>query len=164
MKHLYFARVCLIAIYGIGVMSYQAHAEMAANSSDAMDQPSERATVSNNVLDARQNITMTLSISDKETISVKTQDEPGVMTWDAAVGAVRSLGDDWRLPTIAELKTMYDRRTAIGGFEREDYWSSTEQDVNSAWIQGFRMGDQDRYNKQSKLKVRAVRSFRTGSM
>jgi hypothetical protein len=37
--------------------------------------------------------------------------------------------------------------------------SNKEQDVNSAWILGFARGDQDRYNKHSKLKVRAVRVF-----
>ncbi|TSA38123.1 MAG: DUF1566 domain-containing protein, partial [Methylococcaceae bacterium] len=35
----------------------------------------------------------------------------------------------------------------------------TELDSNSAWIQGFFNGDQDRYNKYSKLSVRVVRAF-----
>jgi Protein of unknown function (DUF1566) len=92
-------------------------------------------------------------------LEVKTMDEPDLMTWDAAINAVKKHGSGWRLPTIVELKMIYEQRKSIGGFSGEDYWSSKEQDVNSAWIQGFRLGDQDRYNKQSKLKVRAVRSF-----
>ena len=92
-------------------------------------------------------------------VAVKSEDEPDSMTWDAAVIAVQKYGEGWRLPTIDELRLMYEQRKRIGGFDNEDYWSAKEQDVNSAWIQGFRLGDQDRYNKQSKLKVRAVRSF-----
>lgn len=93
----------------------------------------------------------------KYVLEVKSMDEPDLMTWDAAVNAVKKHGPGWRLPTITELRILYEQREPIGGFSREDYWSSKEQDVNSAWIQGFRMGDQDRYNKQSRVKVRAVR-------
>ncbi len=100
-----------------------------------------------------------LHISGKHGVEVKPQDEPDEMTWDAAVMAVQEHGSGWRLPTIVELRILYEQRKRIGGFSDEDYWSSTERDVNSAWIQGFRLGDQDRYVKQSKLKVRAVRSF-----
>lgn len=89
----------------------------------------------------------------------KTTDEMGAMTWSDAVAVVQAYGSDWRLPTSAELLTLYKHRQLIGGFTNDDYWSATEQDVNSAWIQGFRTGDQDRYNKNSKLEVRAIRSF-----
>lgn len=97
--------------------------------------------------------------SGKHGIEAKTEDNPGSMTWNVAVVVFQENAQDWRLPTIAELRMLYEQRKMIGGFGNEDYWSSTEQDINSAWIQGFRLGDQDRYNKQSKLKVRAVRSF-----
>lgn len=103
--------------------------------------------------------TINLDTSGKHGLELNSADEPDTMTWNAADLAVKKHGPGWRLPTIAELQMMYEQRQLIGGFDEEDYWSSTEQDVNSAWIQGFRLGDQDRYNKQSKLKVRAVRSF-----
>ena len=102
---------------------------------------------------------VSLDSSGQHGLEVKTTDEPDSMTWDAAVIAVQKHGSGWRLPTIAELKVMYEQRKLIGGFSDEDYLSSTERDVNSAWIQGFRVGDQDRYIKHSKLKVRTVRSF-----
>ncbi len=89
----------------------------------------------------------------------KTTDEIGTMIWSEAVAAVEANGSGWRLPTSAELLLLFTNRKLIGGFSNDDYWSATEQDVNSAWIQGFRTGDQDRYNKYSKLKVRAVRAF-----
>ena len=104
-------------------------------------------------------VVVTLDASGKHGLESQTHDEPDSMTWDAAVTAVQKHGPGWRLPTIAELGLMYEHRKLIGGFSAEDYWSSTERDVNSAWIQGFRVGDQDRYVKHSKLKVRAVRSF-----
>lgn len=89
----------------------------------------------------------------------KTTDEIGTMIWSDAVAAAEAVGSGWRLPTSAELLLLYTHRKEIGGFASEDYWSATEQDINSAWIQGFRTGDQDRYNKTSKLRVRAVRAF-----
>jgi Protein of unknown function (DUF1566) len=89
----------------------------------------------------------------------KSTDETATMIWSDAVAAVKANGSDWRLPTSAELLLLYTHRKFIGGFTDDDYWSATEQDVNSAWIQGFRTGDQDRYNKYSKLRVRSVRSF-----
>ena len=92
-------------------------------------------------------------------LEAKTSDEINSMTWIDAVAVVKAYGSGWRLPTSAELLMLYEHRKLIGGFKNDDYWSSIEQDVNSAWIQGFRAGDQDRYNKNSKLKVRAVRSF-----
>jgi hypothetical protein len=89
----------------------------------------------------------------------KASDEVGTMIWSDAVAAAKAAGSGWRLPNSAELLLLYTHRKKVGGFANEDYWSATEQDINSAWIQGFRTGDQDRYNKTSKLKVRAVRAF-----
>lgn len=89
----------------------------------------------------------------------KISDETVTMIWSDAVAAVKVNGFGWRLPTSSELLLLYQQRKLIGGFTDDDYWSATEQDVNSAWIQGFRTGDQDRYNKYSKLRVRSVRSF-----
>jgi Protein of unknown function (DUF1566) len=100
-----------------------------------------------------------VDVTDVHGLVAKTNDEMGAMTWSDAVAVVQAYDSGWRLPTSAELLTLYRQRKLIGGFTNDDYWSATEQDVNSAWIQGFRTGDQDRYNKNSKLKVRAIRSF-----
>jgi hypothetical protein len=51
----------------------------------------------------------------KYVLEVKTMDEPDLMTWDAAVNAVKKHGPGWRLPTIAELRIMYEQRIPIGG-------------------------------------------------
>jgi hypothetical protein len=97
--------------------------------------------------------------SGQHGLEAKPADQPDSLIWRDAVTGAEAYGSGWHLPTIAELKLLYKQKMQVGGFANDDYWSSTEQDVNSAWIQGFARGDQDRYNKHSKLKVRAVRVF-----
>jgi len=92
-------------------------------------------------------------------LEAKVADEINSLSWNDAVTAASALGAGWHLPTKTELKVLYEHRNVVGGFAKDDYWSATELDNNSAWIQGFGNGDQDRYNKFSKLSVRAVRAF-----
>jgi hypothetical protein len=92
-------------------------------------------------------------------LEAKVSDEINSLSWSDAVTAASALGSGWHLPTKTELKVLYEHRNLVGGFAKDDYWSATELDINSAWIQGFGNGDQDRYNKYSKLSVRAVRAF-----
>jgi len=97
--------------------------------------------------------------SGEHGLEAKTADEINLLSWSDAVSATSTYGSGWHLPTKTELKALYEQRNVVGGFAKDDYWSSTELDSNSAWIQGFVNGDQDRYNKYSKLSVRAVRAF-----
>jgi len=88
------------------------------------------------------------------------QDCPGA----PAALAARSLGEDWFLPSINELKKIYDNKTtleAVDGFTdfSNYYWSSTEYDFSSAWFQHFIYGYQSASNKTSTANVRAVRAF-----
>ena len=92
-------------------------------------------------------------------LEAKATDEINSLSWNDAFIAANSYGSGWHLPTKNELKILYELRSRVGGFVKDDYWSSTELDINSAWIQGFGNDDQDRYNKYSKLRVRAVRAF-----
>ena len=78
--------------------------------------------------------------------------------------AARSLGEDWFLPSINELKKMYgnkDDLEAVDGFTDFEnfYWSSTEDDSNFAWFQNFSSGDQGANSKSYTDNVRAVRAF-----
>ncbi len=68
---------------------------------------------------------------------------------------------DWFLPSIGELKLMYDNLiiTGVGGFANNVYWSSSENDVGVAWLQLFDDGNQVSFNKYFTLPVRAVRAF-----
>ncbi len=92
-------------------------------------------------------------------LEAKATDETKLLNWNEAVIAASAYGDGWHLPTKTELKMLYDHKNSVGAFAKDDYWSLTELDSNSAWIQGFGNGDQDRYNKYSRLSVRAVRAF-----
>ncbi|MSR16348.1 MAG: DUF1566 domain-containing protein [Methylococcaceae bacterium] len=92
-------------------------------------------------------------------LEAKATDEINTLSWKDAYIAANIYGSGWHLPTKIELKVLYEHRNRVGGFAKDDYWSSTELDINSAWIQGFGNGDQDRYNKYSRLSVRAVRKF-----
>ena len=66
---------------------------------------------------------------------------------------------DWYLPSKDELNILFLNKVSIGNFTNGYYWSSTERDINSAWIQYFYNGDQNYNSKDIALPVRAVRSF-----
>jgi hypothetical protein len=69
---------------------------------------------------------------------------------------------DWFLPSKDELNQLYENKTAISGFENDDFWSSTEYDINFAWTQFFSNGFQYYSSKgfsNYPVYVRAVRAF-----
>lgn len=68
---------------------------------------------------------------------------------------------DWYLPSKDELNLMYINLhlAGLGGFADEGYWSSTEADADSAWVQGFGFGIQGSIIKVNTMKVRAIRAF-----
>ena len=58
--------------------------------------------------------------------------------------AARSLGAQWFLPSIKEFNQMYINKSTLEGVSgftafSNYYWSSTEYDNNSAWVQFFNM-------------------------
>ena len=67
---------------------------------------------------------------------------------------------DWRMPTNRELNLMYVNKSEVGGLTDAYYWSSTEYDVNGAWLQDFSNGNQYNASKSGiSSNVRAVRAF-----
>jgi len=76
---------------------------------------------------------------------------------------------DWYLPSKEELNIMHQNRETINSTAYANgghpiwafyYWSSTENDVNSAWGQYFDgSGLQEGHVKNATLNVRAVRAF-----
>ena len=66
---------------------------------------------------------------------------------------------DWRMPTKFELNAMLGQAPAIGGFENNVYWSSSESDYNKAWSQVFFNGFETGTSKNSNFFVRSVRAF-----
>ena len=73
----------------------------------------------------------------------------------------RDIGAEWFLPCRGELNLMYTNlhQNGTGGFAVDFYWSSTELDVSSAWVQHFNAGDQFNVNKDFNVLVRAARAF-----
>ena len=70
---------------------------------------------------------------------------------------------DWFLPSKDELNLMYTNlhsaSTPLGGFSTGAYWSSSEYDANSAWLQLFVDGWQVYNYEYGALYVRPVRAF-----
>ena len=66
---------------------------------------------------------------------------------------------DWRLPTKRELNLVYNQKSNIVVDFFGIYWSSTEGDYGTAWIQDFGNGVQSYDSKGNPDVVRAVRAF-----
>ena len=67
---------------------------------------------------------------------------------------------DGFLPNREELVLLFNQRNDVGGFA-DFYWSSSEFDVGSAWVQDFVNGNRigNFFVKGATLRVRAVRAF-----
>jgi len=68
---------------------------------------------------------------------------------------------DWFLPSKDQLNTLYSKKEMVGGFASEIYWSSTEADLGSAWVQYFLDGEQwlDNTSDGATVGTRAIRAF-----
>ena len=68
---------------------------------------------------------------------------------------------DWFLPSKDELNLMYTNLevAGVGGFAGDFYWSSSEYNAYSAWLQDYGNGFQGSYGKYGAYRVRAVRAF-----
>jgi hypothetical protein len=89
----------------------------------------------------------------------------GSYNWQTAITVAKEYKggglNDWRLPTKEELNVIYQnlKKKGLGGIFEEWYWSSSENNINSAWVQYFSDGDQYNLVKGSTRCVRAVRAF-----
>jgi hypothetical protein len=90
---------------------------------------------------------------------VAQNDFPIGMNWDNAKKACADLGDGWHLPTRVEITILYKNMEKIGGFTRESYWSTAEEDTKYAWEHSFGSGEQYSSDKGKQYRVRAVRVF-----
>jgi hypothetical protein len=121
-------------------------------------------------------------------VKIALSDFPGIMEWEEANNACKSLGKGWRLPTFTELKEMHKFQKEIGGFcnldgnstdillrpERfNDYWSSDNseeypgcfykltfnEDLDSTFNNGINTV-KDGSHHLDRRKVRAVKTAR----
>jgi hypothetical protein len=66
---------------------------------------------------------------------------------------------DWYLPSKYELNLLFLQKDAVGGFASAYYWSSTEFNDNTAFIQFFNGGYQIHSSKITTYSVRAIHAF-----
>jgi hypothetical protein len=66
---------------------------------------------------------------------------------------------DWFLGSLGEMKLMYDNLQGLGDFKEWYYWSSTELDTDTVWIQHFLQGNPVTASKSATQYVRPIRSF-----
>jgi hypothetical protein len=105
------------------------------------------------VQDAKEIIGKPIKVGN---LLVAQNDIPGVMMWDDANKACRALGKDWRLPTKAELYTLFQNKNKIGGFAKVYYWTSSEFNNYDASVQALASGIQVYASKTNTYHVRAV--------
>ncbi|TMM57110.1 TIR domain-containing protein [Maribacter algarum] len=105
--------------------------------------------------------------SDGKSGKVVHIDDAGPMPWADAMIIHDKLGKGWRLPTLDELKVLYNSlgQGASNSAEFADklYWSATPYDEFQARLLQFRTGNTSyHYNKEAEHRqflVRAVRDF-----
>ena len=66
---------------------------------------------------------------------------------------------DWRMPTKYELNEMYLQKASIGSFVNAFYWSSTEENSQTAWYQNFLNGNVGDGPMSTSGQIRSVREF-----
>ena len=83
-------------------------------------------------------------------------------------GAIQAASDyaggsktDWFLPSVGEAMLMYInlRQVGVGGFARDNYWSSSELEAIYSWQQHFGDGRQTGNGKIDSYYVRPARAF-----
>ncbi|NBX84196.1 MAG: hypothetical protein EBQ95_01140 [Gammaproteobacteria bacterium] len=78
---------------------------------------------------------------------------------DECVPSTPGCFSDWYLPAIDQLDCMYINKDKIGHFKHDNYWSSTEFNVDKAWYESFRLGRPYTLNEFGFISVRCVRDF-----
>jgi hypothetical protein len=95
----------------------------------------------------------------QNTINIDTNcAEPGIAAEITTSFALNGY-TDWFLPSLDEAFYLWQQRSVVGGFAAGGYWTSSEVNSNTAWVQSFSDGSQPQVNKNTTVRVRAIRSF-----
>ena len=90
-------------------------------------------------------------------------DLPATLTWSDAKATCDSLTlkgfTDWSLPGKEDLNRLFLSKVVLGGFQNEEYWSSSASAPDSAWSQRFLDGQGRIRSKEERLRVRPIRKF-----
>jgi len=90
-----------------------------------------------------------------KTIEIANKSTEQLLNWNDAVSYVKTLGNGWRLPSIEELKSIYE---SDNDFVEGTYWSNDESE-GTATLQNFYSGYQYNADKRNGTCVRAVRDM-----
>ncbi len=90
-------------------------------------------------------------------IEVAPFDLPCGGTYEHAMQAIDSIGEGWRLPTVEEMKLIFEHKDKIGGFIPNYYWTS-ETHGDKATHFGFVLGDITAVPKYHGKRIRLVRT------
>jgi len=99
-----------------------------------------------------------------EKLQVAENDFEKKMSWFSAQEACTELGNEWRLPTQAEIQLMFKELHKIGkgNFNGSDYWTSEENDKFLAYYFSFTKFIDGGFGFKGKVGegfVRAVRNL-----
>jgi serine/threonine protein kinase len=82
----------------------------------------------------------------------------GSMSWFEGNQACSNIGNGWRLPSLNELRIMFENKDRIGGFSEVEYYWSSEENTLKANVVYFETGFECLRIKQNHIKVRPVRT------
>jgi len=89
-----------------------------------------------------------------------------ILATDANAPAAKTCKDyrggglsDWFLPSKDELNELYKNKDLVGNMGTDWYWSSSQDQSNDAWCQGFIYGSQVTGFKDNNYYVRPIRVF-----
>lgn len=94
-------------------------------------------------------------------LEVAQYDFPQKMKWRDVYAELSKLGKDWRIPTMNELKILFQNKDKIKGFSSYGYWSSTTSGSYSIFGVDFNNGNWGDYHMYSILGLRAIRTDKT---
>ena len=90
-------------------------------------------------------------------------DLPGLLTWSDAKATCDSLTlkgfTDWTLPAKEDLNRLFISKEVLGGFQNEEYWSSSSSEPDNAMSQNFFDGKENIHSRGERLRVRPIRKF-----
>jgi len=69
--------------------------------------------------------------------------------------------NDWFLPSKDQLNMLFTHKVLVGGLTNSIYWSSSEYEIDSVWVQDFEDGEQhlDSKSDGANVHTRAIRAF-----
>jgi hypothetical protein len=107
-----------------------------------------------------------LSSNDNDDWSYNSEDFAAVIcneySKSETVNSLETTYGDWYLPSKYELNLLYLKRSTIGNFAADKYWSSSESDKDKAWSINFNTSSgsaEIKEDKTNKNRVRAIRNF-----